>query len=52
MEILNGLYKSKDGLTWNETTDLLNKLIAKVRNETRDKIYKRRKNTTHEQQAK
>ncbi len=27
LEILNGLYRTKDGLIWNETSDLLNELI-------------------------
>ena len=27
-EILNGLFRTKDGLTWNETTEMLNDLIT------------------------
>ena len=26
-EILNGLFKTKDGLTWNETSELINELV-------------------------
>ena len=32
LEILNGVFKSEDGLTWNELTQLLNELIETVNN--------------------
>jgi len=32
LEILNGLFKSKDSLSWNEVTELLNELIQLSKN--------------------
>jgi hypothetical protein len=31
-EILSGIFRTKDGLTWNETTELLNELILLAEN--------------------
>lgn len=40
LEILNSLFKTKDGLTWNETSELLNELIELCINNPKDERNK------------